>query len=149
MDLICPFEVLFGREPNLPIDTIIRRESLQQPLTITHHHAQMIKERAITTNTAIRQARRERFDRNRRTMLGKKRLEFDVGDKVYLSFPKGRFRPLGGVTKFSKRNDGPYTVLERRCEGLVYKIQNDVSGVISNVSMTRLIRARRRHIRAT
>ena len=106
----------------------------------------MIRERALATNERVREKRRERFERNRKAMADKTRLEFAPGDKIYLSFPKGRFRPKGGSTKLSRRNDGPYTVLERKCNGLVYSVQNDNSGVTTKVSMTRMIPAEARNI---
>jgi len=40
---VSPFEVLFGREPNLPIDTILRRENLQEPINTQHQYLQMIR----------------------------------------------------------------------------------------------------------
>ena len=58
---------------------------------------------------------------------------------MYLKFPKGPFRPVGGSTKLAKVNDGPYTVRERLLDGLVYTVEHDVMGYTSNVSVTRMI----------
>jgi len=85
---ITPFEVLFGREANLPIDTILRRENLQEPVTTQQQHIQMIRERALATNAEVREKRRERFERNRRAMANTRRLEFTPGDKIDLAFQK-------------------------------------------------------------
>jgi len=62
-----------------------------------------------------------------------------VGDKVYLHYPKGRFRPIGGSVKFAKTNDGPYTITGVHTEGLVYKVRHDATGFVSNVFVGRLI----------
>ena len=67
----------------------------------------------------ITRSRKERFERNKKAAgLHKGIPIYDVDDKVYLSFPKGHFRPLGGTTKLSPLNGGPYTVVEKLLDGL-------------------------------
>ena len=73
-----------------------------------------------------------------------KKIVYRVGDKVYLNYPSGRFRPIGGVTKFTKVNNGPYTVLADTFHGLVYRVKHDITGFVSNVSITRMIPAEAR-----
>src|SRR3954463_9856864 len=64
-------------------------------------------------------------------------------DKIYLHFPKGRFRPPGGSTKLSPNNDGPYTTTAKLLDGLVYTVKHDLLHYISNISVTRIIPASR------
>src|SRR3954451_22633518 len=67
--------------------------------------------------------RQKRFDRNKRAEGQLRGLpKYDIGDKLYVQFPKGRFRPLGKSTKLSPLNNGPYTVLEKLRDGLVYSL---------------------------
>jgi len=90
----------------------------------------------------VHQARLERFNRNQKADGPAPKLpHYPIGTSVYLSFPKGRFRPVGGSTKFSDVNKGPYSILEIKPGGLVYTVQHIDSAFISNVSVTRMIPA--------
>ena len=51
---------------------------------------------------------------------------------------------MGGSTKFSKVNDGPYTVVEVREDDLICKVRHDTTGYVSNVVVGRLIACDRR-----
>ena len=93
---------------------------------------------------AIREARKQRFERNQRQDGDIRNHEFSRGDKVYLHFPKGRFRPVGGSTKFSKVNDGPYTVVLPREDDLICKVRHDTTGYVSNVFVGRMIPCEKR-----
>ena len=53
----------------------------------------------------LQRNRQQRFDRNARQDGATKQRTFAVDDKVYLKFPKGRFRPKGGSTKLSMINE--------------------------------------------
>ena len=137
---ISPFEVVYGREPNLPIDNILFRENYSQPITDIQEYMDMLFEQQDNMFEVVQKARKDRFDRNKRAAGIRKGIPvYQVGDKIYLKFPKGRFRPIGGSTKLSPVNDGPYTVQERLQDGLVYKVQHDSKGYIHNVSVTRMI----------
>ena len=57
----------------------------------------------------------------------RKNRNVEVENKVYLSFPKGRFRISDGSTKLATRNDGPYAVIEKLQDGLV--LQRDAKRV--------------------
>ena len=136
---VSPFEILFGREPNLPIDNLLRRENWERTITTPEQH---IKEAQRAMFQRVKEVRAERFERNKKAAGADKGIpEYKVGEKVYLKFPKGRFRPVGGSTKLAKVNDGPYTVRERLLDGLVYTVEHDVMGYTSNVSVTRMIPA--------
>ena len=84
---------------------------------------------------SLQKERQNRFDRNKRA-AGEHKLNrtYKVGEKIYLTFPKGKFRPVGGSTKLSHRNDGPYTVLEEIQGGLVYRVKHDVSNYVRDFS---------------
>jgi hypothetical protein len=134
-----PFEVIYGRKPNLPIDCIIGREMTDQPIDSVEDHRKMILNKARTSFPAIRQEKTDRHRQNQQSDRDIKNKKFSVGQKVYLHFPKGRFRPIDGVTKFSKVNDGPYTILDQRSNGLVFRVRNDRTGFVSSVFVGRMI----------
>jgi len=103
---------------------------------------EIVKEAQRAMFQRVKEVRAERFERNNKAAGPDKGIpEYKVGEKVYLKFPKGRFRPVGGSTKLAKVNDGPYTVRERLLDGLVYTVEHDVMGYTSNVSVTRMIPA--------
>jgi hypothetical protein len=134
-----PFEVIYGRKPNLPIDCIIGREMTDQPIDSVEDHRKMILNKARTSFPAIRQEKTDRHRQNQQSDRDIKNKKFSVGQNVYLHFPKGRFRPIDGVTKFSKVNDGPYTILDQRSNGLVFRVRNDRTGFVSSVFVGRMI----------
>jgi len=136
---ISPFEVMYGRRPNLPVDLLIGRELAEPRPTTADQHREMVLRNAENIFPAIRQARLDRFTKNQRQDGDIKNRQYVVGDKVYLHYPKGRFRPIGGSVKFAKTNDGPYTITGVRTEGLVYKVRHDATGFVSNVFVGRLI----------
>jgi hypothetical protein len=137
---ISPFEVIYGRNPNLPIDNMLFRENYEQPINTLEEYMDALHEYQLNMCEVLQKARRERFERNKRNHGAHKGIPmYEIGDKVYLSFPKGHFRPLGKSTKLSPINDGPYTVLEKRMDGLVYQVQHDRSGYIHNSSVQRMI----------
>jgi hypothetical protein len=137
---ITPFEVMYGRRPNLPIDNMLFRENYEKPINNLEQYMDYMFDNQQSMFAAVQRERQERFNRNKRN-AGEHKVNrsFNVGDKVYLSFPKGRFRPPGGSTKLAHRNDGPYTVLEKIQDGLVYKVQHDAKGFIHNTSVARMM----------
>ena len=126
---VSPFEVIYGRDPNLPIDNILFRENYTQPATTLQQFMDFRHENYANMFEVITRTRKERFERNKKAAgLHKGIPIYNIDDKVYLSFAKGHFRPLGGTTKLSPLNDGPYTVVEKLLDGLVYKVQHDRKG---------------------
>src|SRR3954469_24188602 len=99
---ISPFEVIYGRKPNLPIDLLMGRELAEPRPTTVEQHRNMVLKNAESNFPAIRQARLDRFTANQRQDGKIKNRQYALGDKVYLHYPKGRFRPVGGSTKFAK-----------------------------------------------
>ena len=81
--------------------------------------------RNSTCDEALNLARKERFERNKKNSSQTPPRLFKPGDKVYLSYPRGRLRPLHGSTKLSRVNDGPFTVLGDMFQGLVYNLKHD------------------------
>jgi hypothetical protein len=137
---ITPFEVVYGRRPNLPIDNILFRENYDKSVDNLQQYMEFLFDNQENMFEAVYQERQDRFDRNKRAAGRRKPIPvYNVGEKVYLSFPKGHFCPPGGSTKLAPRNDGPYKVLERLHDGLVYKVQHDTTGYIHNTSVARMI----------
>ena len=137
---ITPFEVMFGRKPNLPIDNLLFRENYSESIETLPQYMEYMLANQESMYRAVKGERQERFNRNKKAAgQHKKNKNFEVGDKVYLSFPKGRFRISGGSTKLAPRNDGPYTVIEKLQDGLVYKVQHDAKGFIHNASVSKMI----------
>ena len=124
---VSPFEVIYGRNPNLPIDNILFRENYDKPVETLQEYLDMMFENQTNMFGAIERNRAEQFERNKRNSTSQaKPREFKIGEKIYLNYPKGRWSPIGGSTKLSPVHDGPFTVLERLCDGLVYRVQHDI-----------------------
>ena len=131
---------MFGRKPNLPIDNLLFRENYSESIETLPQYMEYMLANQESMYRAVKGERQERFNRNKKAAgQHKKNKNFEVGDKVYLSFPKGRFRISGGSTKLAPRNDGPYTVIEKLQDGLVYKVQHDAKGFIHNASVSKMI----------
>jgi hypothetical protein len=86
-----PFEVIYGRKPNLPIDLLIGREISTPPITTPEKHREMVMKGAEKLFPAIRDARQQRFNRNQRQDGEIQNHEYSLGDKVYLHFQKVAF----------------------------------------------------------
>jgi hypothetical protein len=137
---ITPFEVIYGRKPNLPIDNLLFRENYDKPITNMEEYMNYLFDNQENMFEAVQKERKDRFDRNKRAAgEHKTNRTYKVGDKVYLSFPKGRFRKAGDSMKLSHRNDGPYTVLEEIQGGLVYRLKHDRNGYVHTTSVGRMM----------
>lgn len=100
----------------------------------------MMYENQLNMYEVLERTRKERFERNRRVAGEHKGVPvYEVGDKVFLNFPKGKFRLASGAIKLAPRNNGPYTILEKLCNGLVYKLKHDVTKRVHNASVTRMV----------
>ena len=96
---VSPFEVIYGRDPNLPIDNLLFRENYAQPATTLEQFMDFRHENYTNMFEVITRSRKHRFERNKKAAgLHKGIPIYEVDDKVYLSFPKGHFRPLGGTS---------------------------------------------------
>jgi hypothetical protein len=77
---ISPFKVIYG-EPELT-------DTMEDCMDTMHEYQLSICE-------ILQKVRRERFERNKRNHGAHKGIPtYTVGEKVYLNFPKGHFRPL-------------------------------------------------------
>jgi hypothetical protein len=127
--------------PNLPIDNMLFRENYEKSITTLQEFMDARFEYQMNMCEVLQNARQARFNRNKKNDgLHKGIPKYDVGDRVYVSFPKGRFRPLGKSTKLSPLNDGPYTILEKLRDGLVYSLKHERSGYIHKASVQNMIR---------
>ena len=64
---ISPFEIIYGRGPNLPIDNILFRENYATPVQTLEEYLDMLHETQLNMYEALNLARKERFERIRRT----------------------------------------------------------------------------------
>ena len=63
---VTPFEIVYGRTPNLPIDNLLARDSCTEPIdTPEQHIAAVVKSREQLLPT-VQTERRRRFERNQR-----------------------------------------------------------------------------------
>ena len=87
---VSPFEILFGREPNLPIDNLLRRENWERTITTPQQHMEAANEAQRAMFQRVQDARAERFERNKKAAGADKGVpEYEVGEKVYSSSRKG------------------------------------------------------------
>ena len=136
---ISPFEIIYGRGLNLPIDSILFRENDATPVQTLEEYLDMLHETQLNMYEALNLARKERFERNKKNSSQTPPRLFKPDDKVYLSYPRGRFRPLHGSTKLSRVNDGPFTVLGDMFQGLVYNLKHDRKKTEELASVGRMI----------
>ena len=136
---VSPFEIIYGREPNLPIDNILFRENFQEPVETLEQYLDMLYEVRMNMHDALNIARQQRFERNKRNSFQKPPMTFKPGDKVYLTFPRGRFKKPGQSVKFVRKNDGPYTVLSDKYQGIVYNLKHDKRKTEHLASVQRMI----------
>lgn len=107
-----PFMLLYGREPNFPIDTQILSERLVDPTfpaTAQEYFANLTDTMktfhsvALKNIQAAQKTQKEQHDKN------VKRVVFEVGDIVYLDF-KGIVDPQVG--KLTPKQVGPYRIVK-------------------------------------
>ena len=58
---VSPFEIIYGRGPNLPIDNILFRENYDGPMQTLEQYLTMIHETQLNMYEALNLARKERF----------------------------------------------------------------------------------------
>jgi transposase InsO family protein len=81
---ISPFEVIYGRNPNLPIDNMMFRENYETPITNLQEYMDAVFEYQMNMCEVLQKARRDRFERNKRNHGSHKGIPaYKVGDKVY------------------------------------------------------------------
>lgn len=145
---LSPFEIVFGRPPNLPLDNVLAEvaqvEKLAEELRSPADHAALVAEAHMENNESIRETQASRHERNKRQDEGlPTRAQFEVGETIYLKYPKGHFRPPdGGTTKFSKVNNGPYDITKKfamSSGATVYEVQHRVTKFSCKVGRGRMI----------
>jgi len=84
---ISPFEVLYGRKPNLPIDNLLFRENYSKPIDNLQQYTDYMFENQESMYNAVQRERRERFDRNKKAAGAHKvNKVFKTGDKSTFLF---------------------------------------------------------------
>ena len=63
---VSPFEIIYGRGPNLPIDNILFRENYTTPVQTLEEYLDMLHETQLNMYEALNLARKERFERNKK-----------------------------------------------------------------------------------
>ena len=139
---LSPFDILYGRHPNLPVDALVARDTDEtKDWTIDDHVERMYEQQSIV-NPLIEGVRLDRFKQNQRRNVGIANPQFATGSTVFVSFPKGKLRPKGGTTKFSDKNRGPYEVVgpvdKHR---LVYALKHKSTGQVNHFYAGRMISA--------
>ena len=139
---LSPFDILYGRHPNLPVDALVARESEETKDWTVDDHVERMYEQQSIVNPLIAEVRLDRFKQNQKRNVGIVNPQFATGSTVFVSFPKGKLRPKGGTTKFSDKNRGPYEVVgpvdKHR---LVYALRHKLTGEVNHFYAGRLISA--------
>ena len=104
---LAPYQVLFGRPPNLELDQVFRLPS--QQLDSEETPGSDLQRRILEAHEYARQHSAKMVARSRRNYLGEHRT-FQVGDLVWLYTP--RLQP-GRGKKFSNFYSGPWQVIKR------------------------------------
>ena len=78
---VSPFEVIYGRDPNLPIDNLLFRENYAQPASTLEQFMDFRHENYTNMFEVITRSRKERFERNKAAGLHKGIPIYNVDDK--------------------------------------------------------------------
>ena len=62
---VSPFEIIYGRGPNLPIDNILFRENYTTPVQTLEEYLDMLHETQLNMYEALNLARKERLSATR------------------------------------------------------------------------------------
>ena len=62
---VSPFQIIYGREPNLPIDNLLRRESWKETINTPEEHMEALRKMQRLLFEEVRLVRKERFERNK------------------------------------------------------------------------------------
>jgi hypothetical protein len=149
--MVSPFNAVFAREPNLPIDNVLREatdqefehESKRRRKMTPAEYCGIAQSAAQGIHEEVRERQSERFARNQRQDDKEAPIcIYEPGQKIFLKYPKGTFRKPGGTTKFSQVNNGPYTI-KRRIEtssgATVYEVEHDTTKYRCKVGHRRII----------
>ena len=114
---LSPYQILFGREMNLPFDTsLIPKDGMNQDakehVNNLMKHLKTVREIATTNITTARQKQKAQYDKTA------KQRQFRIGEWVLLHNPKV---PKGHSPKFHKPWDGPFYISEHGLNN-TYKI---------------------------
>ena len=110
-----PFLLNYGHEPRIPTDWMVRSLKPTDNTTDRTEVAKFELNRAKELLKDAQERQKKYADMKRRN------LEFNVGDKVYLSVDGLNISPKGAPTKLLPRRVGPLTILEK-FSGLNYKL---------------------------
>ena len=78
---VSPFEIIYGRGPNLPIDNILFRENYTTPVQTLEEYLDMLHETQLNMYEALNLARKERFERHTKNTSQIPPMLFKPGDK--------------------------------------------------------------------
>jgi transposase InsO family protein len=113
-----PFFLLFGREPNLPIDVMFGKSQQENPTTVN----EWLESHELRMADSIRRAgaymEKQSLSRLKRLNKRRKELPIPIGTRVFL-----RNRVKGRNKIQDVWDPVPYKVVERPNEGQVYKVK--------------------------
>lgn len=148
---VSPFQMMFGREPNMPIDNVLADDddreneqgSKRRRLMTPDEYCDLAHEKAQDVHDEVRKLQSERFARNQRQDEKARPIPiYEEGQKLFLKYPKGTFRKPGCTTKFSQVNNGPYTItrkIKTTSGATIYEVEHDTTKYRCKVGHRRII----------
>ena len=115
-----PFNLMFGREPNLPADYIYLTKEIEIPILERIKIIQDIRKTLPKILEKAQEKQKAYFDRNKQDLI------LFPGDEVLIHFPKNHALPYN---KFQPSYRGPYVIKEKINE-LTYLIELEKHGKI-------------------
>ena len=85
---VSPFEIIYGRGPNLPIDNILFRENYTTPVQTLEEYLDMLHETQLNMYEALNLARKERFERNKKNSSQNTAEAVQAGRQGVFELPK-------------------------------------------------------------
>jgi hypothetical protein len=114
---MCPFEIIYGLLPRAPIDLMPLPSSEKLNFDAKQLAELMLKMHETTKENIERMNAKNKISSGDK---GRKQLDFESGDLVWLHLRKERFPDLR-KSKLMRRADGPFKVLEKIIEN-AYKV---------------------------
>lgn len=126
-----PFYILYGFEPNLPIDVEVLPPNEVEDLDTRVAKLRVIRENTATTYNEGKSKQKQNYDKSRF------KLKFEIDDLVMIYNPRN-FKSLS--RKLLCKWMGPFKVIEVFNDYLNYKIKDLQTGKVQTVHISRLKR---------
>jgi hypothetical protein len=131
---LAPYEAVFGAPMRVPFDETFATEPVAHPTPLhgLPQRLQRLRQRLVASLERERARYKAQYDKKR------KDVDFNIGDKVLLHFPRGHTEDP--ENKLSLPWRGPYNVVRRAPKSNIYEIADNNNREIQMVHAQRLVK---------